>query len=153
MEDEVKIVFPKERQSRIRTSRGKHWTTYQNDKKGKPKRTTMLMKYSLKHLIKMLLNDSQISINYLKIIEKTPWKKLEIFLKGNNLVITKANKSEATLILDIRYHISKADKQVWNNSLYQKLNEEPTKLTIEEVRTPQFYMKFINLICQDDIES
>ena len=151
MEDEVKIVFPKERQSRIRTSRGKHWTTYQNDKKGKPKRTTMLMKYSLKHLIKMLLNDSQISIDYLKIIEKTPWKKLEIFLKGNNLVITKANKSEATLILDIRYHISKADKQVWNNSLYQKLNEEPTKLTIEEVRTPQFYMKFINLICQEEI--
>ena len=151
MEDEVKIVFPKERQSRIRTSRGKHWTTYQNDKKGKPKRTTMLMKYSLKHLIKMLLNDSQININYLKIIEKTPWKKWENFLKGNNLVITKANKSEATLILDIRYHISKADKQAWNNSFYQKLNEEPTKLTIEEVRTPQFYMKFINLICQEEI--
>ena len=151
MEDEVKIVFPKERQSRIRTSRGKHRTTYQNDKKGKPKRTTMLMKYSLKHLIKMLLNDSQININYLKIIEKTPWKKWENFLKGNNLVITKANKSEATLILDIRYHISKADKQAWNNSFYQKLNEEPTKLTIEEVRTPQFYMKFINLICQEEI--
>ena len=45
-------------------------------KNGKPKLVIMLMKYFSKHLIKMLLNDSQIDINYLKIIEKTPWKKL-----------------------------------------------------------------------------
>ena len=46
-------------------------------KNGKPKLAIMLMKYFSKHLIKMLLNDSQIDINYLKIIEKTPRKKLQ----------------------------------------------------------------------------
>ena len=63
-------------------------------------------------------------------------KVIEDFLKRNNLLITKANKSGTILILDIKYNISKANKQVWETSFYQKLNGEPTKLTIEEVRTP-----------------
>ena len=62
-------------------------------------------------------------------------KVTEDFLKRNNLLITKANKSGTILILDIKYNISKANKQVWETSFYQKLNEELTKLIIEEVRT------------------
>ena len=39
-------------------------------------------------------------------------KVTEDFLKRNNLLITKANKSGTILILDVKYHISKANKQV-----------------------------------------
>ena len=39
-------------------------------------------------------------------------KVTEDFLKRNNLLITKANKRGTILILDVKYHISKANKQV-----------------------------------------
>ena len=91
---------------------------------------------------------------------------IEYFSKRNDLVITKADKGGATVILDVKDYISKANEQLQDNSFYQKLNVDPTakhsvivnsaiesfrkqellsnstvsKLTVDEVRTPQFYI-------------
>ena len=78
---------------------------------------------------------------------------------------TKADKGGVTVILDVKDYISKANEQLQGNSFYQKLNVDstakhseivnsaiesfskqelfsnptPSKLTIDEVRTPQFH--------------
>ena len=91
---------------------------------------------------------------------------LEYFSKRNDLVIMKADKGEATVILNVKDYIAKANEQLQDNSFYQKLNVDPTakhsdvvnsatesfrkqellsnstasKLTVDEVRTPQFHI-------------
>ena len=91
---------------------------------------------------------------------------IEYFSKCNDLVITKADKGGATVILDVKDYIAKANEQLQDNSFYQKLNVDPTakhsdivnsaiesfrkqellsnstgsKLTVDEVRTPQFHI-------------
>ena len=91
---------------------------------------------------------------------------IEYFSKCNNLVITKADKAGATVILDIKDYIATTNKQLQDNSFYQKLNVDPTakdskivnsavesfrnqelllnstasQLTVDEVRTPQFHI-------------
>ena len=90
----------------------------------------------------------------------------ENFSKRNDLVITKADKGEATVILDVKDYIVKAKEERQDNCFYQKLNVGPTakhseiansaiesfrkqelsrnstasKLTIDEIRTPQFHV-------------
>ena len=87
-------------------------------------------------------------------------------MKRNDLVITKADKDVATVILDVEEYIAKANEQLQDNSFYEKLNVDPTakysdivnraierfrkqellsnstanKLTVDQVRTPQFYI-------------
>ena len=91
---------------------------------------------------------------------------IEYFSKCKNLVITKADKGRATVILDVKHYIAKANEQLQDNPFYQKLNVDPTakhsdiinsaiesfrkqellsnspasKLTVNEVRTPQFHV-------------
>ena len=91
---------------------------------------------------------------------------IEYFSKRNDLFITKADKGGATVILDVKDYIAKANEQLQDNYFYQKLNEDPTakhsdivnsaigsfrkqellsnstssKLTVDEVRTPQFHI-------------
>ena len=91
---------------------------------------------------------------------------IEYFSKRNDLVITKADKGRATVILDVKDYIAKANEQLQDNSFYQKLNADPTakhsdivnsaiesvrkqellsdstasKLTVDAVRTPQFHI-------------
>ena len=91
---------------------------------------------------------------------------IEYFSKCNNLVITKADKDEETVILNVKDCVTETNEQLQDNSCYQKLNVDPTakhfqivnsavgifrkqkllsnltagKLTIEEVRTPQFHI-------------
>ena len=91
---------------------------------------------------------------------------IEYFSKRNNLVITKADRGGATVILDVKDYIARANEQPQDNSFYQKLNVDPTvkhseivssaienfrkqkllsnltatKLTVDEVRTPQFHI-------------
>ena len=91
---------------------------------------------------------------------------IEYFSKCNDLVITKADKGGATVILNVKDYIAKDNKQVQDNSFYQKLNVDPTakhsdivnraiesfgkqellsnskasRLTVDEVRTPQFHI-------------
>ena len=104
---------------------------------------------------------------------------IEYFLKRNDLLITKANKGGATVILDVKDYIAKANEQLQDNSFYQKLYVDPTakhsdivnsaiesfrkqellsnsaaiRLTVDEVRTPQsiFSPKFIKLAYQEDL--
>ena len=90
----------------------------------------------------------------------------EYFSKCNNLVIMKADKGTATVILDVKDYIAKTNEQLQDNSFYQKLNVDSTakhsdsvnsakesfrkqellsnltasKLTVDEVRTPQFHI-------------
>ena len=87
------------------------------------------------------------------------------FSKRNDLVMTKADKGGAGVILDIKDYVAKADEQLEGNSFYQKVNVDPiakysenlksatenfrkqellsnsiaNKLTIDEVRTAQFH--------------
>ena len=87
-------------------------------------------------------------------------------MKRNDLVIKKADKGGATVIPDVKDYIAKANEQVQDNSFYQKLNVDLTtkhseivnsaiesfrkqellpnstasKLTVNEVRTPQFHI-------------
>ena len=91
---------------------------------------------------------------------------IEYISKRKDLVITKADKGGATVILDVKDYIAKANEQLQDNSFYQKLNVDPTtkhsdivnsaiesfrkqellsnstarKLTVDEVRTPQFHI-------------
>ena len=91
---------------------------------------------------------------------------IEYFSKRKDLVITKADKGGATVILDVKDYIAKANEQLQDNSFYQKPNVDPTtkhsdivnsaiesfrkqellsnstasKLTVDEVRTPQFHI-------------
>ena len=91
---------------------------------------------------------------------------IEYFSKRKDLVITKAYKGGTTVILDVTDYIAKANEQLQDNSFYQKLNVDPTakhsdivnsaiesfrkqellsnstasKLTVDEVRTPQFHV-------------
>ena len=91
---------------------------------------------------------------------------IEYFLKRNDLVKTKADKGGVTVILDVKDYISKANEQLQDNCFYQKLNVDstakhseivnsaiesftkqklfsnptPSKLTVDEVRTPQFHI-------------
>ena len=51
---------------------------------------------------------------------------IEYFSKCNDLVITKADKGRATVILDLKDYIAKANEQLQDNSFYQKLNVDPT---------------------------
>ena len=71
-------------------------------------------------------------------------------MKRSDPDIRKVRKDGTTVILDAKHYISKANKQLQNNLFYQKLNEDPTKLTIDEVGTSQLYVKFINLIYMED---
>ena len=64
---------------------------------------------------------------------------VEYFSKRNHLVITKADKGGATVILDVKDYIAKANEQLQDNSFYQKLNVDPTtkhfvKIVIESYR-------------------
>ena len=87
---------------------------------------------------------------------------IKYFSKRNDLVITKADKGGATVILEVKDYIARANEQLQDNSFYQKLNVDPTakhsdivnsaiesfrkqellssstasKLTVDEVRTP-----------------
>ena len=87
---------------------------------------------------------------------------IEYFSKRNDLVITKAEKGEATVILDVTDYIAKVNELLQDNSFYQKLYVDPTakhseivnrviesfrkqellsnltasKPTVDEVRTP-----------------
>ena len=104
---------------------------------------------------------------------------IEYFSKLNDLVITKADKGGATVVLDVKAYIAKANEQLQDNSFYQKLNVDPSakhsaivnsaiksfrkqellsnstasKLTVDEVRTPQFHIfpKVIKLTYQEDL--
>ena len=90
----------------------------------------------------------------------------EYFSKRNHLVITKADKGGANVILDVKDYVAKANAQLQDNSFNQKLNVDPTakhsdivnsaresfrkqellsnstasKLTVDEVRSPQFHI-------------
>ena len=87
---------------------------------------------------------------------------IEYFSKRNDLVITKAQKGGATVILDVTDYIAKVNELLQDNSFYRKLYEDPTakhseivnrviesfrkqellsnltasKPTVDEVRTP-----------------
>ena len=91
---------------------------------------------------------------------------IEYFPKRNDLVITKADKSGAIVILDVKDYIEMPNEKLQDDSFYQKLNVDPTakhsdtvnsaiesfrkqellssstanKLTVDEVRTPQFHI-------------
>ena len=91
---------------------------------------------------------------------------IEYFSKRKDLVITKADKGGANVILDVKDYIAKANEQLQDNSFYQKLHVDPTakhsaivnsviesfrkqellsnstasKLIVDEVRTPQFHI-------------
>ena len=43
---------------------------------------------------------------------------IEYFSECNDLVITKADKGGATVILDVKYYIAKANEQLQDNSFY-----------------------------------
>ena len=86
-------------------------------------------------------------------------------MKHNDLGFTKAHKGGATVILDVKDYIEKANEQLQDNSFYQKLNVDPTasyseivnsaiesfrkqellsnstssKLTVDEIWTLQFH--------------
>ena len=47
-------------------------------------------------------------------------------MNHNDLGLTKAHKGGATVILDVKDYIAKANEQLQDNSLYQKLNVDPT---------------------------
>ena len=49
---------------------------------------------------------------------------VEYFSKCNDLVITKADKGGATVILDVKDYITKANEQLQDDYFYQKLNAE-----------------------------
>ena len=51
---------------------------------------------------------------------------VEYFSKRNDLVMMKAGKGGATVILDVKNYIAKANEQLQDNSFYQKLNVDPT---------------------------
>ena len=93
-------------------------------------------------------------------------KNIEYFSKSIHLVITKADECRATVILDVKDYNGKTNEQLQDNSFYQRLNVDPTakhseivnsvieifrkqkllsnstasKLTVDEVRTPHFYI-------------
>ena len=86
-------------------------------------------------------------------------------MKHNDLGLTKAHKGGATVIIDVKDYIEKANEQLQDNSFYQKLNVDPTasyseivnsaiesfrkqellsnstssKLTVDEIWTLQFH--------------
>ena len=64
----------------------------------------------------------KLSKNNLTDTDKTA---IEYFSKRNDLVITKADKGRATVILDIKDYIAKANEQLQDNSFYQKFNVDP----------------------------
>ena len=66
--------------------------------------------------------DFQIKINYLKLVTETDKNAIEQSLKQNDHVITKADKSGETIIVDIKDYTAKANEQLQDNSLYQKPN-------------------------------
>ena len=59
-------------------------------------------------------------------LKDTDEKAREYFSKRNDPVITKADKGGATVILDVKDYIAKANEQLQDNSFYQKLNVDPT---------------------------
>ena len=91
---------------------------------------------------------------------------MEHFSKYNDLVITKADKDGATVILDVKHYIEKANENLQDNIFYWQLHLYPTakhseivnsatesfkkqeilskptsrKLTVDEVKTPQFHI-------------
>ena len=91
---------------------------------------------------------------------------IEYFSKRNDIIITKADKGGATVVLDVNDYISKANKLLDDNNSYEKLKEDPTmkhadtvnksiesfmkqnlldkstaqKLTVEDPRTSHFYI-------------
>ena len=67
----------------------------------------------LKQLKKMLPTDFHIKINYLKTIQQTRTKNVTDYCsKRNDLVLTKADKGGATVILDEKGYIAKAKEQL-----------------------------------------
>ena len=61
---------------------------------------------------------------------------IEHFSRRNDLVITEADKDGATVILDVKDNIAKANEQLQDNLFYQKLNVDPT------ANCQQCYRKF-----------
>ena len=52
-------------------------------------------------------------------------KAIECFSKWGDLIVIKADKGMVTVILDLEDYIVKANNQLENNLLYQRLNEDP----------------------------
>ena len=91
---------------------------------------------------------------------------IDYLTKQEDIVITKADKGGATVIMDVDEYISKANRLLTDGNFYRKLNEDPTrkhidilnntiesfkkqellsisiakKLTTNDVRTPKFHI-------------
>ena len=89
----------------------------------------------------MLSKDLKKNIKLSKInLTDTDKNVAEHFSKYNDIVVTKAVKGWAIVILDGKDYIAKANEHLQDNSFYQKLNED---LTAKHCRNCQeSYRKF-----------
>ena len=76
-----------------------------------------------KNIVKRFSDTKKLTKNNLTDTDKNA---IAYFSKRNDLVLTKADKGGATVILDVKDYTVKANEQLQDNSFYQKLNVHPT---------------------------
>ena len=81
---------------------------------------------------KKLSEKKKLPINNISNSDK---KEIEYFSKWGDLIVIKADKGMVTVILDLEDYIVKANNQLENNLLYQRLNEDPVTKHTKMVNT------------------
>ena len=107
----------------------------ETDKTWEPQYTHHTVKTFIESLEKDI-SEVQTSTDYVTRynLSKNERKSLEILKKMDDIIITKADKGGATVILNIIDYIGEAERQLSDVNFYEKLDEEPTL----------FYNKIVN---------
>ena len=66
--------------------------------------------------------------------------------KGNDIIITKADKGGAVVILDIKDYIDEANRQLSDTNNYEQLDFDPTELHTEEIKSETNNLENENLL-------
>ena len=121
--------------------------------------------------LEVLKNDTKLALDHTKPytssnLSKNEERALEDLKKRTDIIICKADKGGATVIIDVKDYIGEATRQLNDKNFYKKLTSDPTKshhglvnkaidslkqynhiseklakgLKMDDVRTPQFYL-------------
>ena len=69
-----------------------------------------------------------------------------IYEKRNDIIITKADKGDAVVVLDIQDYIDEANRQLNNTNSYEQLDFNPTELHNEKIQSKINNLKNENLL-------
>ena len=73
--------------------------------------------------------------------------------KRNNIIITKADKGGAVVILDIKDYIDEANRQLNDTNNYKQLDFDPTELHTEKIKSEISNLKNENLLTLETADS